>query len=217
MATPIVESNHAGEFLLGDYDPKIHGEQVTILSGQVLKAGHVLGKVEHAVTAPVGAADAGNTGDGTIGTLTVGTGVKLGVYKAVIIEPGTNLGTFQVEDPDGVIVGTGVVGTAFSGPVNFTIADGSADFVAGDFFTITVSAGSQKYVEYDPTNNDGSQVAVAILYEAVDATGADAPGVAVVRGPIPVNGEELVWFTGATSNQKDTGKAELKLVGIIAH
>lgn len=81
------------------------------------------------------------TGNGvlTLATPKTAAGVKPGVYNVVIIEPASNGGTFEVEDPDGVIVGTGVIGTPFDGVVKFTLADGSTDFVAGDRIPVTVT------------------------------------------------------------------------------
>lgn len=211
--TELTEGQHAGEFIVTEANGSLSRESVTVLSGQNLKAGHVLGKV--AVGTATGAAVSGNTGNGTIGTVSAGAAAKAGVYTATCIEPATNGGTFTVEDPDGVNVGTAVVGTAFSGPVVFTIADGATDFVAGDRFTITVAAGSGKYKEYDPANTDGSQTAVAILYAAVDATGADAEGVIIARHA-EVNAAELIWFASADANQKAAGLAQLKTHDIIA-
>lgn len=87
-----------------------------------------------------GAVAGTNTGNGTFGAVTVSAGAKPGVYDVVFIEPTTNLGTFTVTDPDGVMVGDGVVGSAFSGGgLAFTIADGATDFVAGDRFAVTVT------------------------------------------------------------------------------
>jgi hypothetical protein len=81
-----------------------------------------------------------NTGNGTMGTITVSTGAVPGVYVLRIIEPGANVGTFVVEGPNGVQIGDGVVATAFSaGGLAFTLADGATDFVAGDSFAITVA------------------------------------------------------------------------------
>lgn len=102
-------------------------------------SGKLVGSVATAGTA-VAAAVAGNTGNGTCGAVTVGAGAKAGVHKVTFIEPTTNLGTFIVEDPDGIVIADGVVGTAFSGGgLGFTIADGATDFAAGDQFTITVT------------------------------------------------------------------------------
>ncbi|HYC45373.1 MAG TPA: major capsid protein P2 [Burkholderiales bacterium] len=90
------------------------------------------------------AAWAGNTGNGTMGAVTVAAGAKVGVHKITIVEPGANVGTFVHEDPDGELVSVrGVVASAYSGGgLSFTLADGATDFVAGDGFDITVSANS---------------------------------------------------------------------------
>lgn len=74
---------------------------------------------------------------------------------------------------------------------------------------------SSKYKEYDPAAVDGSETAVAVLFDAVDASAADKAGVAIVRDA-EVNAGELVWFAGATANQKATGEADLAAVGIVA-
>ena len=211
--TELTEEQHAGEFIVTEANGSLSRESATVLSGQNLKAGHVLGKV--AVGTATGAAVSGNTGNGAISAVSAGATAKAGVYTANLIEPAANGGTFSVEDPDGVNVGTAVVGTPFAGPVNFTIADGATDFVAGDRFAITVAAGSGKYKEYNPANTDGSQTAVAILYASVDATGGDTEGVVIARHA-EVNVEELIWFSGADANQKSAGLAQLKTHDILA-
>ena len=211
--TELTEEQHAGEFVVTEANGSLSRESATVLSGQNLKAGHVLGKV--AVGTATGAAVSGNTGNGAISAVSEGATAKAGVYTANSIEPAVNGGTFSVEDPDGVNVGTAVVGTPFAGPVNFTIADGATDFVAGDRFAITVAAGSGKYKEYNPANTDGSQTAVAILYASVDATGGDTEGVVIARHA-EVNAEELIWFSGADANQKSAGLTQLKTHDILA-
>lgn len=96
--------------------------------------------VQVSVGTAVAAAVAGNTGNGTMGAVTVSAGAKAGVYRLTIVEPAANAGTFVVEDPDGVIVGSGTVAVAFSaGGLAFTLADGATDFASGDAFTITVT------------------------------------------------------------------------------
>lgn len=209
----LTEGQHTGEFIESESNGYRSRETVTILSGQTVKAGHVLGKVTKG--AATGAAVAGNTGNGTItASPTVGAGAKVGVYRVVAIEPATDLGKFEVEDPDGVIIGVATVGTQFTTHLTFTIADGSTDFVSGDSFTITVAAGSGKYKEYNPANTDGSEKAVAIAYDNVDASGGDKKGVIIARDA-EVNKGELIWFSGADANQKAAGLADLALAGII--
>jgi hypothetical protein len=211
--TELTEGQYKGEFLVTEAEGTLSRETVTVLSGQTLKPGHVLGKVT--VGAATGAAVSGNTGNGTIGTVSAGSTAKPGVYQIVCIEPSNNSGTFTVEDPDGVIVGRAIVGIAFAGAVNFTIVDGGVDFAAGDRFTVTVAEGSDKYKEYNPANTDGSQTAVALLLDAVNATAADLPAVIVARHA-EVNKAELIWFSGADASQKATGLTQLKTRDIVA-
>lgn len=95
------------------------------------------------IAAATTTAHAGNTGNGAMGAVTVTAGTRCGVYKLKIIEPAANAGTFVVFDPDGVVVSQGTVAVAFSaGGLAFTLADGAADFVAGDGFDIEVGAAS---------------------------------------------------------------------------
>jgi len=211
--TTFTEGQHKAEFLVSETEGTISRETVTVLSGQNLKAGHVLGKVS--VGTASGAAASGNTGNGTLSAITTGSDAKAGTYNLACVEPAANGGTFILEDPDGVTVGTVHVGTAFTGPLNFTLSDGATDFVSGDRFLITVAAGSGKYKEYNPANTDGSEVAVALLLDNVDATGGDKQAVIIAR-QAEVNEAELVWFTGATTDQKAAALAQLKAQTIIA-
>lgn len=98
------------------------------------------------------AAVAGNTGNGvlTLADPAYGAGVKAGTYRVIAIEPAANLGTFSVEDPDGVQIGVASVGVAFTGVVKFTIADGATDFVAGDTFTLAVAENAADSLINDP-------------------------------------------------------------------
>ncbi|MDD3371901.1 MAG: head decoration protein [Alphaproteobacteria bacterium] len=211
--TEVTEGQHKAEFLVTEGEGTISRETATVLAGQNLKAGHVLGKVS--IGAASGAAVSGNTGDGTISSVSVGTGAKVGDYKITCIEPATGAGTFSVEDPDGVTIGSADVGTAFAGEINFTLTAGSTDFAAGDAFTVTVAAGSGKYKEYNPANTDGSQTPVAILLDNVDATDGDKEAVIVSRHA-EVNEVELVWFTGATDVQKAVALSEFRKQVILA-
>ncbi len=162
------------------------------------------------------AAYSGNTGNGTMGAITVSAGVKVGDYKLTIVEPGTNVGNFIVEDPAGIFVGQGDVAAAFSaGGLAFTLADGSTDFVAGDGFTITVAAGDNKYVPYDDDNTDGSGVADAVAYDYVDATSADKTVAAIVRNA-EVKLSSLQWASTNDATDKTNGLADLAAKHIIA-
>jgi hypothetical protein len=209
------EGQYQAEFIVSEANKTRSRETVTVLSGQNLKAGHVIGKVTKAGTTTV-TADAANTGDGAMGAVTVAADSKVGKYRLTIIEPATNAGAFIVQDPDGVDVGQGDVGTAFTGGgLSFTLADGATDFAAGDAFTIEVDAGSGKVVEHDPAGTNGSEVAAGILLGAVDATSADKAG-AIIASDAEVNLGELVFKTGMSQGDQDKAIADLKSLGILA-
>jgi hypothetical protein len=214
IMTTYTEDLHAGAFIASEGPGTRSRDSIVVVSGQNLKAGAVLGKVAHGTASS--AAFAGNTGNGVLGAVTLGANVKSGVYKLVVLDPIANAGAFQVEGPDGIVIGTGKVATAFNaGGLSFTLADGATDFIAGDGFNITVAAGTGKYKAYDDTATDGSEVAAGILFNEVDATSADQPGVAVVRAA-EVASAKLVWGAGQDSTMKANGLADLAILGIIA-
>lgn len=192
-------------------------EKVTVASGQSLTVGAVIGETVTAGATAAGAAGGGNTGDGTISGVSAAAGAQQGAYRAVITEPAADGGTFQVEDPEGRVIGTGVVGSEFSNQVVFTLNDGAADFVAGDQFTITVDleGATRKVKEYDPDGTDGTERVKGIIGATVDASAADVDSFAIVRDAI-MKTTGLAWKDGLTDAQKEQAIAELKELGIVA-
>lgn len=206
---------HDGGFLVEEYSQDHCREEVTLLTGQAYRAGHVLG------AAVLGAASSeaagGNTGNGTLGAVTVAADAQVGAYILTITEAASNAGAFQVTDPQGDVVGLGAVGSAFSGGgLTFTLADGGTDFAVGDAFTITVADGTGKYAAYDSAATNGTGKAAAILVKAVDATDADAAGVVIVRGPVTVTSAELVFEDDQDDAAKAAALLHLADRGIIA-
>ncbi|MEY3746870.1 MAG: hypothetical protein RL194_329 [Pseudomonadota bacterium] len=203
------------EALLSEAPGTLSRENITIVLGAgELAAGTVLGKITTGSSATA-TAFAGNSGTGTVGTITVSAGAQHGTYKLVIIEPATDAGKFQLEGPDGKIVGTGTVGAAFSkGGLAFTLAD-ATDFIAGDGFDIVVAAGSGSYTAYDDGLANGAQVAVAVLAQSVDATSSAVSATAIVR-LAEVKKDALQWHTDVDSTAKSKAYADLALVNIVA-
>lgn len=223
--TTITEGMHEGEFLgesaLG---ASFHNDAVTVLSGQNLVAGAVVGSVP-AGTSASAAKSGGNTGNGTFvldATTPILPRCKEGVYTLRCITAATNGGTFRLEDPDGIVLGDYTITGGAGGTVTVSehikgvLTDAGTDFVAGDGFDITISAKTEKIVEYNPAGTNGSQIVRGILLRAVDASSADAPGVVVSRGPTTVNANDLTWKSGMTTAQKTTAKAALLALGIRA-
>lgn len=92
-----------------------------------------------------------------------------------------------------------------------TITGGS--FAAGTVLGRITADG--KYTVSDPEASDGSEVAVAILFDNVDATSADREGVIFVRD-CEANLSELQWHAGVTQIEIDAAVVELAAAGIVA-
>lgn len=208
--TVLTQGIQTGEWLLSEAEGQRSRDSgtVTVAGGVALPSGTVLGRLT--VGAATAAAVAGNTGNGTMGSVTVSANAKPGVYKLTIVEPGANVGAFIVEDPDGINVGNGDVASAFSGGgLAFTLADGSTDFAAGDQFTITVAAGTGKYVKYDDTGSGGAEVAVAVLY--TDLPGVNGDYAATIFN---MDFEAIGSMLNGGAGVDAAGKADLLLAGI---
>lgn len=180
----------------------ILSRQITLISGQNLARGAVLGKITIGAASSA-AKSGGNTGNGTLtmdATTPVKAGAKAGVYTVRFTIAATNNGTFVVKDPDGFSIGTVVMAAgagAFDDDIKFAVADGGTDFIVGDGFDITVAAGSGKYTSSLAAATDGSQTPDAILAEACDASGGDKVTVAYFKGGF--DDSKVVLGTGHTA------------------
>ncbi|MCP4564056.1 MAG: head decoration protein [Bosea sp.] len=194
-----------GEVFYQELDPGFSRETGVISSGSgVCRIGLVLGQVLRGALAAA-KTDVAGAGKGviTLANPAFAPGAEVGKYAIVFIEPAANAGTFEVRHPDGTLDGTGNVGVAYDGSVKFTIADGGTDFVAGDIGAITLTAadGSLEYVPHDPAADDGSQYAIAVLGETVDATDADRKAL-VVRRMALVRSSRLIFKAGISAPDK---------------
>lgn len=137
----------------------------------------------------------GNTGDGTCTAVTVVAGPivpLVGAYNLECIEAVTHGGIFKLEDPNGALVATNLVMTAGAGAATvfdtsgfqFTLTDGTTDFIVGDKFSLTVVANGN-LVPYAIAGAGGAQIPIAILTYAVTSTGAGNVAVrAMVSGEV---------------------------------
>jgi hypothetical protein len=207
--TILTEAARPGEAILHE-DPRSR-DVITIMQSQTLRANQILGASTTAATVAAAVAGAGNTGNGTVTLATPAFGVlaRPGTYTLLCIEPAANGGVFAVEGPDGIVAGRAVVGSAFSGPINFTINDGSTDFASGDRFTVAVSAVTQQFGAFDPAATDGRQVARCMLFDAVTTgSGQTAQAVGIMRAAA-LNGRKLQWLTGLTNTQIATATEQM--------
>lgn len=170
MPTYLTEGNYSFEFLVGDRTT-LQTDNITLASGQNLGAGAILAKTF--VGTATGANAAGNTGNPTIGAITVGAKAEAGEYLARFL----TATTFAVYSPGGAYLGAGATGVALviSDRLTFTITAGGTPAVAGDTFVILVTEGASTYKA--ATGSD----AVAILGVATDASGGAVSTVAVTR------------------------------------
>jgi hypothetical protein len=203
----LTETTHAGGHILSEANGNRSRENGTLLSGNNLAAAAVL----HATLAAGAATAVGTpTGNGVITVGALGVDAQSGSYKLRCVAAATNAGTFDFEAPDGSLIRQITVGggATASDHITLTIADGATDFVVGDTYTITVTVSG--YAEFVA----GTNSADAVLYAGVNATSANAPCVVHARD-CELNGNELVWHSGTTDNQKATAAAQLASRGIV--
>lgn len=222
MAT-LNESNILSDVILSEHPAnKYSRDAVTLISGQNLAIGAVLGKITiGAATSAV--KSGGNTGNGTLtmdATTPILANAQPGVYTVRVITASANAFTARVTAPDGDVLGdvsvSGAGGSGtFSNQIKFAIVDGATDFIVGDGFDVTIAAGSGKVTAVNFAAIDGSAVAFGVLGEAVDASLADVSTFAIVREAI-VKTSGLVWPSGASAGQKAAALDQLAAKGVIA-
>jgi len=207
----LTQANTIQDILKWEAENSFSREVVTVKSGQDLEMGAVIGKITR-VTPATGTADAGNTGAGTVSSVTATGKTKIGTYKITAL----SATEFDLQDPDGVVlIAGGALGAYTHEQLNFTIADGTPSIAAGDIWTGAVNAGSGYVQELDLDGVDGSGDAYGFLTAACDATGGNTKAVAIVRDAQIVT-DDLVWPDGATSDQKAAALGQLAEKGIIA-
>lgn len=209
--TVLTEAPRPGEAIISEADNYGSRDSITITESQTLLANQVIGKVVTAATVAAAAAVAGNTGNGAVtlaGTPFTGS-VQEGTYRLNFTAPTK----FNVFDPKGGLVGAGVVGTAFSNQLAFTVAAGGTAFAAGDGFTIAVSATTVRWGAYDPAATDGRAVPAGVIFDKVTTgAGTTAKATGFVRS-LQLNGLKLQWLTGLNSTQKAAAIALLNASG----
>lgn len=171
-------------------------EEGTLITGQNLTRGAVLGKISLAA----GTAVAGtNTGNGTVSAFALAAGgpALIGSYVATCTAAATDSGTFSIKDPNGVLLGYATVGSAFTAAgITVTIADGTTDFIVGDSFTLPITAGSGKLTQLSKAYLDGSQKVWGVLAANTDATTADKSCIVYKTGQF--NRATLSFVSGTT-------------------
>lgn len=206
--TPLIETKHNAEFVVSLARGHRSLDRGTLISGQNLQAGAVLGQITLAtpsVPTIVG------TGNAVMSAISLGAKAKVGSYVVKM----TGATTYTVTDPSGVTLTPATALGAYSdAEMNWTITAGGTPCVAGDSFTVVVAAGSGKYTAYIPTAVDGSGVVAGILFNSINASAGDVKGTIVTR-EAEVNASELVWdasLNGAAIAVGVTGLAAIQII-----
>jgi hypothetical protein len=187
MVSPVLyEHYYDGAFLISEEEQHRSRDNGVISNAGTtdlpLDAGLVLAHAAGAVTAL--AKPSGNTGNGTVGSLSAGIGAQVGVYQVRF----TGATSFNVYDPNNARLGTGATGTPFADEVNFTITAGGTAFAAGDAFAVIVADGGwAPYVASTPP------VDLGILYNRIVVPAQGSRKATVIARQAQVNQEELVW------------------------
>lgn len=129
----------AGEHVAAEFDANYNRDTVTVLSGQDLAAGAVLGRITKAIAAAPIPTIVG-TGTGLMSALSFGPAVQTGSY-VITLTATSATAAFTVTAPDGTSLPTGNVATAYTSEhINFLIANGGT-MTTGDSYTVVVTAG----------------------------------------------------------------------------
>lgn len=206
------------KYVVDDFISK--GQEVLAANGgadTVADIGTVLGRIDVGVRDAAYAARAGNTGNFTnaFANPKVAPGSKLGVYTITF----TAATKFRVEDPDGIELGEGTTGVAFTNQLKFTITAGGTPAVVGDAADITVTETAVTVKKVVPINFaavDGSQNAYAISLSTKTAKmGGSDVNILTLRRLGCVDSNKLIWPVGATDPQKAAALAQLLVNHIV--
>ncbi len=179
MSTIEITNNSTRGIVL--WDPVFEDDNITVGGAVTYAEGTVLAR-KSVADAVVAAADGGNTGDGTVTLATVAAGQVVpivGVYDLTVTTAVANGGILKLEDPNGALVASDLIMTVGAGAatvfevagLEFTVTDGSADFIVGDTFTLTVAADGN-LVAFSRTGAGGAQIPNFVLTQEEVLTGA---------------------------------------------
>ncbi|MGZ3272382.1 MAG: head decoration protein [Caulobacteraceae bacterium] len=221
--TPLTENLHDGGFLVSeDYGHRSRDKGV--LTGAKFLAGTVMAQISLGAASSAVKASGANTGNGTFvldATTPILAGAKVGLYTLRCIATAANGGTFRLRDPDGFVINDYVITGGAGGTVTVgdkikgVLTDAATDFVLGDGFDVTIAAGSNKWVAFDPTGLDGRQNPRGFNLYTTDASAADKTSAMIVRAA-EFNISEILWGSNVTTTpQKTAALAALTALGLI--
>ncbi|GBQ92108.1 phage protein Gp19 [Acetobacter nitrogenifigens DSM 23921 = NBRC 105050] len=218
MVSPVLNENfYSGAFIVREANgflSRDQGEVVNATDENVTFQGGLVVASATAATADLIVTET-NTGNGTLGSVATTSSTSPSNYSVLM----TSDTAFSVTDAKENVIGTGVVGTAFTGTngLGFTITAGTTAFVEGDSFLITVI--NTNYGQYVPFN--GTNTAVGILFNLLRLGPQSSHRATVIKRMCEVNEAELQWdasVTGATNaaTLQQAALTSLAAAGIVA-
>jgi hypothetical protein len=209
------EGQNRGEYLVSKGNGSISLEVGTVAAGQNLAAGTVVGIASDGTLKALlrralagTASKVSGTGNGALGTVTLGPDALVGDYILTCTEEDADAGTFSVVAPGGAVLAPLTVGEAYvSTHISFTVADGSTDWGAGAVLKVAVAEAAGALAN--------EQIAVGILDDNIDATLGAKKAVYLARLG-EVNGYELVWPRLMTATNKAEAMTALAARFIVA-
>lgn len=197
------ESKYISDVIKGEAPGRRSRDNVTVLSGEVLSMGQVVGKDYKAITG-----FSQDSGSGVSeSNVSLGPKAKQGDY----VIHGNGSGSGYIIGPDGYEIER-ITSLAYSG--QHIQIDSDATLSDGDQYTVTVGDSSGKFVALDPSAVNGAQEAFGVALGEYDASEGDLPGVIVARDAEVVD-PGLVWPDGITTEEKETALAQLRSLGIV--
>lgn len=136
--TTLTETTHAGGHILSEPDGNRGRENGTLITGQNLAAGAVLGQITKVQAAGPIPAIVG-TGTGAMTALSFGPDVQVGVYTITLLATSAT-SAFTVAAPDGTALPNGAVGTAYVSTHASFLISSAGTMTAGDYYALTVTA-----------------------------------------------------------------------------
>lgn len=183
--------------------------------GRTDEVGAVYGKVLFGT--PTTASDGGNTGQGTIESITLKALAQLGDYTLECIAASTGAATFAVFDPVGNRLADATEAVAYdNGQIAFTVGTDSTDseYIVGDSHTVTVVAGSGQFLPIDFSAVDGTQRFAAICGERTVVPAAGTQLTKLIKRLAIATDSKLIWPAGATAGQKAAALVEAEAASI---
>jgi len=207
--TTLTMGSRAGEHIVDEGNPQHTRENVTVLTGQNLAAGAVLGRITKALASSETPTIVG-TGTGLMSALTFGPAVQTGAYVVELLATSATA-AFSVTCPDGTVLQNGAVGTAYkSDHVSFLISNGGT-MTDGDTYTITVTAGGTPAVQGG--TGTGAMSAISLgpdaqngLYRVINRAAVANGGDFEVIGPDGSSVGRFLMGTGSTQSASFTSR-----------